>query len=149
MGSRAEPPRLSSRLASAEGILVRMILGLGTDLVDIARMRSFQERWGERGLHRIFSQDELTYCLALVDPAPSLAARFAAKEAFFKAVGTGWGPGGAWTEVEVRRAGSGRPELVVSGRAATVTAALGVARMHLSLTHARDVAGAVLVLEGS
>lgn len=124
-----------------------MIVGLGMDLVEIPRLRAFHSRWGERGLGRIFSARELSYCLGQPDPAPSLAARFAAKEAFFKAVGQGWGRGGDWSEVEVLRGARGAPELRWSGRAARAVEAVGGRRSHLSLTHSRLTAGAVLILE--
>ncbi len=124
-----------------------MIVGLGLDLTRIHRFRDYRERWGERGLRRIFDDDELRYCAGLIDPAPSLAARFAAKEAFFKAVGVGWGPGGSWTEVGVRRGPTGDPDLVLSGRAAETARQLGAERIHVTLTHSRDTAAAVVILE--
>ncbi len=124
-----------------------MIVGLGMDLVEIARLRAFHDRWGEAGLRRIFTADEIAYCLRQTDPAPSLAARFAAKEAFFKAVGQGWGRGGDWREVEVRRDPGGAPELRWSGRAERAADALGGRRCHLTLTHSRSTAAAVLILE--
>lgn len=124
-----------------------MIAGLGIDLMDVARIRAFQRRWGERGLRRLFSDDELDYCVGLADPAPSLAARFAAKEAFFKAVGTGWGRGGDWTEVAVRRLDSGAPELSLAGRAAETARARGTQHLHVSLTHTDTTAAAVVILE--
>lgn len=125
-----------------------MILGTGLDLVSIDRIRRFRERHGERGLRRLFTDDELAYCMAQVDPAPSLAARFAAKEAFFKAVGTGFGAGGDWREVEVQRNARGAPSLRVTGRARSSSDAAGVRAAHLSLTHTDEMAGAVVVLEG-
>lgn len=125
-----------------------MILGTGLDLVSIERIRRFRERHGERGLRRLFTDDEIAYCTAQVDPAPSLAARFAAKEAFFKAVGIGFGVGGDWREVEVLRNERGAPSLRVSGRAEASARAAGVRAMHLSLTHTEDTAGAVVLLEG-
>lgn len=124
-----------------------MIVGLGIDLVEIPRLRAFHSRWGERGLGRIFSDRELSYCLRQPDPGPSLAARLAAKEAFFKAVGQGWGRGGDWREVEVLKGPRGAPELRWSGRAARAVEAVGGRQGHLSLTHSRLTAGAVLILE--
>lgn len=118
------------------------------DLVAIERIRGFRERRGDRGLERLFTEGELGYCLSLMDPAPSLAARFAAKEAFFKAVGLGWGRGGDWREVEVCRAGHGEPSLDVRGRAAEAAQERRAKRLHLTLTHTADVAGAFVVLEG-
>ncbi|HSH45810.1 MAG TPA: holo-ACP synthase [Longimicrobiales bacterium] len=124
-----------------------MIVGTGMDLVTIQRFRGFRERRGERGLVRVFTESELQYCMSRVDPAPSLAARFAAKEAFFKAIGLGWGVGGGWLDVEVTRDDRGAPGLDLSGRAAETAMERGVIRSHLSLTHTDEVAGAVVVLE--
>ena len=118
-----------------------MIVGLGMDLVEIGRIRAYRERWGPRGLARLFGEDELAYCLVQADAAPSLAARFAAKEAFFKAVGTGWGRGGDWADVQVVRE-DGPPRLELRGRAAEVVRRTGAARSHLTLTHTGAVAGA-------
>ena len=117
------------------------------DLVEIARLRSFHDRWGDVGLRRLFTPDEIGYCLAQTDPAPSLSARFAAKEAFFKAVGQGWGRGGDWGEVEVRRGPLGAPEMRWRGRAARAVDAVGGRRSHLTLSHSRSTAGAMLILE--
>src|SRR5262245_42610656 len=97
-----------------------MILGTGFDLVAVPRFTRFFERHGERGLDRLFTSDELAYCLSHANPAPSLAVRFAAKEAFYKAIGTGIGPSGGWKDVEVVRLSSGRPRLMVHGKAAAV-----------------------------
>ncbi len=126
-----------------------MVIGTGIDLVPVARFGRFQERRGERGLRRLFTPDELAYCLRIAVPERSLAARFAAKEAFFKAMGTGYGrESGGWTDVEVFREASGRPCIRLHGRAARFAAGRGVRRIHLSLTHTDDVAAAFVVLEG-
>lgn len=125
-----------------------MIIGIGLDLVDLRRFATFRTRWQERGLQRLFTAAELEDCMGRVDPVPSLAARFAAKEAFFKALGTGFGRGVAWTDVEVRRLATGAPALVLSGRARMLAGRLGVTRMHVSLTHSLSAAGAEVVLEG-
>jgi holo-[acyl-carrier protein] synthase len=124
-----------------------VITGIGLDLVDVARMRRFLDSTGERGLQRVFTSHERDYCARQTDPAPSLAVRFAAKEAFFKALGTGWGEGGALAEVEVRRGPTGDPELHVTGRAAETYAASGGAHVHVTLTHTRTTAAAVVILE--
>lgn len=124
-----------------------MIAGIGLDLVSIDRMRVFQQRWGDRGLERIFTARELDYCRGHADPAPSLAARFAAKEAFFKAAGTGWGVGGALADVEVRRRSTGDPDLTITGRAAETLARTGADHVHVTLTHTADTAAAVVILE--
>jgi holo-[acyl-carrier protein] synthase len=125
-----------------------MVLGIGVDLVAVPRIASFLERRGRRGLERIYGPGELAYCLDLAQPAPSLAARFAAKEAFFKALGTGYGAGGRWAEVEVIRSPAGRPELRLHGRAAEQARRHGVRRTHLSLSHTADVGIAFVILEG-
>ncbi len=124
-----------------------MIVGLGLDLVEIGRIRAYRERWGRRGLVRLFGEAELEYCLRQADAAPSLAARFAAKEAFFKAVGTGWGPGGDWSDVQVVRE-DGPPRLELRGRAADTARERGAARSHVTLTHTASTAAAVVILEG-
>ena len=125
-----------------------MIVGTGLDLVSVERIRGFHARRGARGLARLFTDAEVAYCLGQTDPAPSLAARFAAKEAFFKAVGLGWGTGGDWREIEVRRGSRGEPSLDLRGRAAEAAGARGARAIHVSLTHTGEVAGAVVVLEG-
>ena len=125
-----------------------MVLGTGMDLVSVPRIGRFFQRHQRRGLARLFTPRELEYCLALADPLPSLAARFAAKEAFYKAAGTGIGAAGGWQDVEVLRLGNGRPVLCLHGRAAACAQSLNVRRMHLSLSHTADVAAATVVLEG-
>jgi len=124
-----------------------MITGLGMDLVRIDRVWAVLERKRERALARFFTPAEAERCQASRHPPESFAARFAAKEAFFKALGTGWGIGGAWTEVEVVNAESGAPTLRLSGRAAELAAARGADRVHVTLTHSDDIAAAVVILE--
>lgn len=135
------------RQRGVRNILSGMIVGIGIDMVSIDRIRGFVQRTGERGRSRLFTSAELEYCQVKADPAESLAARFAAKEAFFKAVGQGWGPGGAWREVEVVTDARGAPSLVLRGRAAEAAREAGATRSHLSLTHAAGMAAAVVVLE--
>jgi holo-[acyl-carrier protein] synthase len=125
-----------------------MIVGVGIDLVPVTRLAGVLERRGERALRRFFTPAEVARCGAARRPEESLAARFAAKEAFYKALGTGVGAAGGWTEVEVVSAPSGAPSVRLSGHAAASAAARGVERIHLSLTHAGDTAAAVVVLEG-
>lgn len=125
-----------------------MVVGTGVDLVSVPRIEAFRVRHAERGLRRLYSERELSYCLGLAASAPSLAARFAAKEAFFKALGTGFGRGGRWLDVEVARSASGRPVLLLHGRAAELARAAGVRRIHLSLTHTDALAAATVLLEG-
>jgi holo-[acyl-carrier protein] synthase len=125
-----------------------MVLGLGTDLMETRRVEESIDRYGERFLERIFTPDEVAYCLRKKkNAAESFAARFAAKEAGAKALGTGISRGVSWKEFEVRREASGRPTLHLSGRAAELAEAMGVKRIQLSLTHSRELALAVVVIE--
>ena len=125
-----------------------MVLGLGTDLIETGRVEESIKRFGERFLERIFSPGEIAYCKRKKNAAESFAARFAAKEAGAKALGTGISRGVTWKEFEVRREASGKPSLHLSGRAAELAGAMGVRRIQLSLTHSREFAMAVVVAEG-
>jgi holo-[acyl-carrier protein] synthase len=126
----------------------RVIAGIGVDLVSIPRFAQLMERRGDAALARFFTAAEVERCRASKSAIESFAGRFAAKEAFFKALGTGWGLGGRWTEVEVVSAPSGAPSLRLSGRAAEAAAEQGVSRIHLSITHTDETAAAFVVLEG-
>ena len=125
-----------------------VVVGLGTDLIEIARIERSVQRYGAAFLRRIYTPGEIAYCMAKKNSAESLAARFAAKEAGAKALGTGISRGVSWKELEVRRAPGQRPELHLSGRAAQIAAALGVTRLSLSLSHSRELSIAVVVAEG-
>jgi holo-[acyl-carrier protein] synthase len=124
-----------------------MIVGSGVDLVEIERIRQSFERFGQRFLDRIYTSAEQTYCLRKRNAAESLAARFAAKEAAAKALGTGMSRGVHWLEIEVVREASGRPSLRFHGRAAEMATRLGVAHAALSLTHTGNLALASVLLE--
>jgi holo-[acyl-carrier protein] synthase len=125
-----------------------MIIGVGTDLIENARIARSIDRFGDAFLHRVFTPGEIAYCQAKPKTfAESFAGRFAAKEAAAKALGTGISRGVSWREFEVRRARGQRPELVLSGRAAEIAAALGIRRLALSITHSRDYALAFVVAE--
>jgi holo-[acyl-carrier protein] synthase len=125
-----------------------MVLGLGTDLIEIARIKESIERHDDRFLRRVFTDDEIAYCQSKKkNAAESFAARFAAKEAGAKALGTGISRGVSWKELEVRRTPGERPTLHLSGRAAERAGQMGVQTLNLSLTHSRDVAMAVVVAE--
>lgn len=125
-----------------------MILGTGTDLCEIARIERSIERFGNQFLQRVYTDAEIRYCERKVKTAAeSYAARFAAKEAGAKALGTGIAKGIGWREIEVTHLPGGRPALLFHGRAAERAAAMGVTAAHLSLSHSRDLAIAVVVLE--
>ena len=125
-----------------------MIVGIGVDIVDIGRIRLVLERQAERFVRRVFTSGEQEYCRAHRDSVPYFAARFAAKVALFKAVGTGWAHGVTWLDAEVRRQESGAPRLVLSGRAEEISKALGTHAVHLSLSHSETAAIAIVILEG-
>jgi holo-[acyl-carrier protein] synthase len=125
------------------------IHGLGTDLARTGRFRRFLDEGKTDLLERLFTAGERGYALAKADPAPHLAARFAAKEAGMKAFGLGWRDGLAWHDFEVVRDPLGRPDLVLHGRAAELAAARGVTAVHLSYSHDGDYAVATVILEGA
>lgn len=125
-----------------------MIVGIGTDLVEIERVRVLVQEKGERVLARLFTAGERAYCEAKARPARHLAARIAAKEAAFKALsGSDDARGIGWREIEVQMDHLGRPLLALHGRAAARAAELGVARHWVSLTHGEQAAVAVVILE--
>jgi holo-[acyl-carrier protein] synthase len=124
-----------------------MVLGLGTDLIEIERVQASMNRFGDRFLNRVFTEGEIAYCMRKKQAAESFAARFAAKEAGAKALGTGISRGVNWKEFEVTREPGQRPVLHFHGRAAELAKAMGVRRVQLSLSHSRTVALAVAVVE--
>ena len=125
-----------------------MILGIGVDLVDAGRIRRKVAREGEAFLLEFLTSEEIDACRARRDPAPCHAARFAAKEAFTKALGTGLTQGLAWRDIAVRNEAGGRPALHLTGAAERAGRELGMKKVHLSLSHEGDFAVAVVVLEG-
>lgn len=124
-----------------------MVVGLGIDLVAVGRIKRLRERHGDRFLTRIYTAGEVAACLGRKSPDEGLAARFAAKEAALKALGTGVAHGVGWRDVEVVSSPEGRPGVAFHGRALTEVEGLGVTRSLLSLTHDGAYAGAVVVLE--
>lgn len=126
------------------------VVAIGVDLVELDRVAAMLERHPERFLDRCFTPAERAYA-AESDKlrVERLAARFAAKEAVFKAIGTGWAEGVAWTDAEVTRDGAGRPGVRLAGRAAEVADSLAIARWHLTLSHTKHAALAMVVAESS
>ncbi len=125
-----------------------MILGNGIDLAEAARLRRACERRGRRFLERLFTEAERADCERALDPWPRYASRFAAKEAFLKAMGTGLRGGMRWLDMEVRKDALGKPELHLSGRVAELAAERGVLHIHLSLSDLPDLSVASVVIEG-
>ena len=124
-----------------------MITGIGIDVVQNQRVRDSIQRFGNRFLNRIYTEGEIEYCKKCAQPEIHYAARFAAKEAAFKALGTGWTSGVTWKDVEVIRLSSGKPELHLYGKALAHATSAGGKRFHVSLTHDQLVSCAVVILE--
>lgn len=125
-----------------------MILGLGVDTVDVERIRRVLLRWGRKFLERVLTPAEADYCARHTDVSPFIAARIAAKEALFKALGSGLARGMTWRQVEVERGASGKPSLALSGETMRRVQALGARVVHVSMAHSEHLAQAVVVLEG-
>lgn len=121
------------------------IIGLGFDATDIPRIRATYERYGERFLQRVYTPGEIAYCTRHRDPVPSLAARFAAKEATMKALGTGHSRGVLWKDIDVVRHG-GPPQLRLTGGALRRFEQMQAKRALLTLTHADTLAMAQVLL---
>jgi holo-[acyl-carrier protein] synthase len=124
-----------------------MIVGCGIDVIEVDRIRRAGERFGRRFLERIFTPGEIAYVERKKNRWERYAARFAAKEAGMKALGTGLRRGVRWRDFEVANAASGKPELRLHGEAARIAARLGIKASHVSLTHTRDSAVAIVILE--
>ena len=124
-----------------------MITGIGIDVIQNDRIRDSIQRFGDRFLNRIYTEAEMEYCRKCAQPEIHYAARFAAKEAAFKALGTGWAAGVKWKDVEVVKLPSGKPELHLYGEALTHATSAGAKQFFVSLTHDQSVSCAVVVLE--
>ncbi len=124
-----------------------MIYGIGVDLVMVSRMKGVLERWGDRFVTRVFSQAEREICVVRAFPPSCFALRFAAKEAFSKALGLGMRKGLTWRDIEVFHHSSGRPGLRVHGKASQICRQQGITRMHLSLSDEGDYGTAMVILE--
>src|SRR4051812_25095147 len=125
-----------------------MIIGVGIDIIEVARIAASYERFGERFLNRILLPNEIAYCLSHRVPGPFLAARFAAKEAISKAFGTGIGAQLGWQDMEVRRKESGEPFAILHGKGKDLMASRGATGLRISLSHTQHHATAVAILEG-
>jgi holo-[acyl-carrier protein] synthase len=124
-----------------------MIVGTGIDIAEVPRVAEAIERFGQRFLQRIFTEGEIRYCESKANRAERYAARFAAKEAAMKAMGTGWSGGVRWKDFEVQRQPGGRPTMVFHGKAAEFAAKLRVVHTALSLSHTQEQAIAQVILE--
>jgi|SRR5271155_1162108 len=124
-----------------------MIIGTGVDLAEVPRIRQSIERYGARFLNRIYTEAEISYCEEKASRFESYAARFAAKEAGMKALGTGWSRGVRWRDIEVVRRKGQRPTIQFHGEAAAIATKLGARNIALSLTHTSEQALAHVILE--
>lgn len=124
-----------------------MIVGLGLDIAEIDRIEAAIKRHGAPFLERIYTASEVAYCEKHKNKYERYAARFAAKEAAMKALGTGWSNGVRWRDVEVVRAVSGKPSLKLEGKAGEVAAKLGVKNIALTITHSGNLALAEVIFE--
>ena len=123
-----------------------MIIGIGTDIAEVERIAKSIENNSFK--EKVFSQTEITYCETKVNKAENFAARFAAKEAFFKALGTGWRGGMAFNEVEVVNDELGKPTINLLGKTSEVVQEKNIKTIHVSLSHVKEMAMATVVLEG-
>jgi holo-[acyl-carrier protein] synthase len=124
-----------------------MIVGTGIDIAEVPRVRHSIERFGDRFLRRIYTAGEMRYCDSKANRVERYAARFAAKEAAMKALGTGWNHGVRWRDCEVVRQPGGRPTLQFHGKAGEFAARLRVKNIALSITHTSEQAMAQVILE--
>lgn len=124
-----------------------MIVGTGIDIAEVPRIRQSIERFGDRFLQRVYTMGEIKYCDSKANRAERYAARFAAKEAAMKALGTGWSHGVRWRDCEVVRLPGGRPSISFHGKAAEFAIRLGVKNAALSLSHTAEQAIAQVILE--
>src|SRR6202023_1438480 len=124
-----------------------MIVGTGIDITEVPRIARALSRHGDRFLHRVFTEGEIRYCDSKANRIERYAARFAAKEAGMKALGTGWSHGVRWRDIEVVRPKGQRPTIQFHGEAAAVAARLGTKNVAVSLTHTSEEALAHVILE--
>jgi holo-[acyl-carrier protein] synthase len=125
-----------------------MIKGLGVDLVSVKRMEEVVARHGERLLQRVFTPQELQYCMRKRFPIPHLASRWAIKEAFFKAMGMGWGQGLRWREVELKGGVDLPPQVVLQGGTKKKAEEMGISQVWASLSHEKEFAVSTVLLAG-
>ena len=124
-----------------------MIAGIGVDIVDIARIQAMLDRYGERFLHRVYTEAETAYAMGAANKAERLAGRFAVKEAAMKALGTGKSQGILWRDIETLRGRLGKPEVHLHGQAVKWAKIRGCGPVHVSITHDGGKAMAFVILE--
>ncbi len=125
-----------------------MILGVGTDIIEVERIRKNIES-NKRFKEKVFSKNEIDYCENKANKAESYAARFAAKEAFFKALGTGWRDGMSFPEVEIMNNELGKPQINLFGKAKEIAESQKITNIHVSVSHIKEIATSVVILESN
>ena len=125
-----------------------MIIGTGIDIVELARIKSAYDRWGSQFAERILAREEIDILKKRKEVYSYLGSRFAAKEAFLKALGTGYADGISWHDMKIERAEGGRPNIKVAGRAREILDEIGATNVHLSISHEKKYALAQVILEG-
>lgn len=125
-----------------------VLIGIGTDIVECLRIAQMIERHGELFITRVFTQHEFEYCSSRKAATQHYAGRWAAKEAILKALGTGWGPGISWRDIEVRNDTAGKPRVALGGGAREVCEQLGIAQLEISISHTRTHAMAFALALG-
>lgn len=125
-----------------------MIFGIGIDIIEVARIQKQIDSESNSFLKKIFTDKEIEYCESKIkNKAQNFAARFAAKEAFFKALGTGWRDGLSWKDVEIENDELGKPNILLSGKSKKNIQENDISKIHISLSHIREIAVAVVILE--
>ena len=124
-----------------------MIFGVGIDIIEVSRIQKELLKENNRFRDRVFTKNEIEYCEPIATKAQNYAARFAAKEAFFKALGSGWSNGFAWTEVEIARNENGKPYIITCGKVKEFLEQKQIANIQISLSHIKETATAIVILE--
>lgn len=124
-----------------------MILGIGTDVIEVSRIRQALDKYGERFMRRLFTAAEIEYCTSRKNAALHYAGRFAAKEAAFKAMQRGWGGEISWKDVEITNLPSGAPQITFSGKALEIMTEKKMTRAFVSISHVEEIATAIVILE--
>jgi holo-[acyl-carrier protein] synthase len=123
------------------------IVATGIDIVEVPRVAQMIEKHGSRFVNRVFTPDEIRYCRSRGVPEQHFAGRFAAKEAVFKVLGTGWGEGVQWGSVEVTHNPQGAPQIILTGRAEEIATEMGIGIIHISISHTAEHAVAHAIAE--
>lgn len=124
-----------------------MIYGIGTDIIEIDRIEKLIEKMGDKFLNRVFTNDEQEYCNKMARRSANYAARFAAKEAFVKALGTGFSNGISWRDIGVKNEDSGKPYIVLTGKALEIIKKNNITSINVSLSHSHTHAISIVTLE--